>query len=131
MNKNKIMYVGIREGLPNKLAIAVEVMEDNDLKVAVAVCNPKDVFKKSMGREIALARLGKEGKYFVTKFTGHSEVDVARLFEDELDRTVRDAYLSTKWRKRYLMVKNNKLVVHVPTQKRMSCKCNGNHEHCL
>jgi hypothetical protein len=128
MYNKKIMYVGIREGLPNKLAIAVEVMPDNDLKVAVAVCNPKDVFKKSMGREIAIARLNKEGKYFVTKFTGHSEVDVARLFEDELDRTVRDAYLSTKWHNRYLTVVNNKLTAKVPSKN--NYKCNGNHEHC-
>ena len=130
MYNKKIMYVGIREQIPHKLAIAVEVVENDELKVAVAVCNPKDVFKKALGREIALARLQKEGKYFVTKFTGHSEVDVARLFENELDKTVRDAYLSTKWSKRYFKVQRNKLMAYEAKKNSNGCKCNGMHEHC-
>lgn len=70
--------------IPRVTVASVYDKKENTLSFGVAVCSPKDTFKKSIGREIALKRATESPKKVITGFKRSKVSELSRSFSRSL-----------------------------------------------
>ena len=95
--KNKVKIFHVRDE-KRAMTVAAEVNDrENEVTMGFAFCNDKDNFNKKIGRTKAIGRMNSQAG-IITKFTGHSADDIARVFNEMDTCTMLYAIKPQRWR---------------------------------